>query len=55
MAEGEEEMNVAIIACLALGTYELAIYIRERYEEDLLIMCALYGVAMFLTVLEVIG
>ena len=48
-------MILFAIACLALGVFEIYVFQKGHYIEDLLIMCGAFGVAMFLTALILHG
>ena len=45
-------MIYIIIILVILGAFELKVYANHRYEEDLMIAVAIWGVAMFLTAMN---
>ena len=48
-------MLIIIIAMCALGAFEIKVYHDNRYPEDLFLMTAAFGVAMFLGALWLNG
>lgn len=48
-------MIVLLIGCLVLGAWELRVWHKQRYPEDITIAFTAFGTAMFLTALMIHG
>ena len=48
-------MIYVILILIVLGAFEFKVYANHRYEEDLMITVAIWGVAMFLTFMKIFG
>ena len=47
--------TVTAIAFLALGAFETWVYIDHRYEEDFYIMVISYALALYGTMIKILG